>query len=272
MGRRWAMLRPMTEPVLAPNLASQKGHRLEIVTAINQGDREYQQDQVEVVPHHRVNGCIAGLLADGMGGKSGGRKASEQVIMTSRQIFDRFVVGQDNATDTLLQMVSESHLMIRLTAITSEEEPHSTFAGFIIEPNLRLSVAHAGDSRIYHLRDSKLVNCTKDHSYVQQLVDEGRLPWAEAAAHPQANLLVGCLGTQQEPPQVSHTTQLAIGDCVLACSDGLWHYYKPEEFARVAHALSARAAAELLMTKARTRANGRGDNLSMVLVRVVPMP
>ncbi|MEJ7137301.1 PP2C family protein-serine/threonine phosphatase [Amphibiibacter pelophylacis] len=252
--------------------ASKKGHRLEIVTAINQGDREYQQDQVEMVPHHRVNGCLALLLADGMGGKSGGRKASEQVIMTSRQIFDRFVVGQDKATSILLQMVSESHLMIRLTAITSEEEPHSTFAGCIIEPDLTLSIAHAGDSRVYHFRDGKMLSCTKDHSYVQQLVDEGRVPLAEAAAHPQANLLVGCLGTQHEPPQTSSTAQLAVGDCVLVCSDGLWHYYKPEEFARVLTALAPRAAAELLMTKARTRANGRGDNLSMALVRVVPMP
>ena len=66
--------------------------------------------------------------------------------------------------------------MIKLTAITAEEEPHSTVAAFLINPDGDCHVVHAGDSRIYHFRGAELVKRTIDHSYVQRLVDEARSP------------------------------------------------------------------------------------------------
>ncbi len=66
------------------------GFRLTATTGIHRGDRAYQQDQVEILPHDRVPGCMLAVLADGMGGKSGGRKAADQVLLTARQIFDRY--------------------------------------------------------------------------------------------------------------------------------------------------------------------------------------
>ena len=86
--------------------------------------------------HARARGCAMAIVADGMGGKSGGRKAADQVMLTGRQIFERFVPSQDDAAELLRQLVLESHLMIKLTAITAEEEPHSTMAEFIVNPNL----------------------------------------------------------------------------------------------------------------------------------------
>jgi hypothetical protein len=71
------------------------------------------------------------VLADGMGGKSGGRKAADQVLMTAKQIFERYSPSKDDAAEMLQQVVMESHLMIKLTAITAEEEPHSTIAVLI---------------------------------------------------------------------------------------------------------------------------------------------
>ena len=64
------------------------GYRLSAATGIHRGDRAYQQDQVQIIPHARVPGCALGVLADGMGGKSGGRKAADQVILTAQQLFD----------------------------------------------------------------------------------------------------------------------------------------------------------------------------------------
>ena len=119
---------------MAPLASSAVTFRLSAATGLHRGDRAYQQDQVEIIEHPRMNGSVLGVVADGMGGKSGGRKAADQVLMTARQIFERFAPMQDDTTELLRQLVLESHLMIKLTAITAEEEPHSTVAAFCISP------------------------------------------------------------------------------------------------------------------------------------------
>lgn len=244
-------------------------YRLSAVTGIHRGDRSYQQDQVEVIAHSRVPGCMLAVLADGMGGKSGGRKAADQVLLTAQQLFERFAPARDDAAETLKQLVLEAHLMIKLTAITSEEEPHSTVAAFIVGPSRECDVVHAGDSRVYHFRGADLVVRTVDHSYVQRLVNEGQITEDEANAHPQSNLLTGCLGTPQDPPLSHlHIDRLEVGDSVLACSDGLWHYFTPREMGAILKALSPREASEMLIGRARQRARGGGDNLSLALVQV----
>lgn len=236
---------------------------------MHRGDRAYQQDQVEIIPHHRVAGCALAVLADGMGGKSGGRKAADQVILTAQQLFERHTPGNDDAEDLMRQLVTEAHLMIKLTAITSEEEPHSTLAAFLIEPNRNCLTIHAGDSRVYHFRGPVMLTRTTDHSFVQRLVNEGQISAEEANSHPQSNLLTGCLGTPQDPPTaLALLGKLEIGDSVMACSDGLWHYFSPKELGAILHALRPREASEVLVNKARQRARGGGDNLSLALIRV----
>jgi PPM family protein phosphatase len=209
------------------------------------------------------------VLADGMGGKSGGRKAADQVVLTAKQLFDRYAPSMDEPTDLLKQLVLESHLMIKLTAITAEEEPHSTLTAYIISPSKECNIIHAGDSRVYHFRGPEMLKRTIDHSFVQRLVDEGQITEDEANDHPQSNLLTGCLGTVQDPPlTLDRIAHLEIGDCVLACSDGLWHYFTPKELGAVVHALPPREAGEMLVSKARQRARGAGDNLSFALIRM----
>jgi len=245
------------------------GYRLAASTGMHRGDRAYQQDQVAILPHGRVPGCALAILADGMGGKSGGRKAADQVILTARQLFERFAPTKDDAPSLLKQIVLEAHLMIKLTAITAEEEPHSTAAGFLVGPARECDVIHAGDSRVYHFRGAEMVSRTTDHSFVQRLIDEGQITEDEANSHPQSNLLTGCLGTYQDPPlSLHHIAQLEIGDSVLACSDGLWHYFSPRELGAIVITLPPREASEMLVAKARQRARGGGDNLSLALIRV----
>ena len=248
---------------------SVSAYRINAATGMHRGDRQYQQDQVDFIAHGRVPGCALAVVADGMGGKSGGRKAADQVIMVAKQLYERYSPERDDSADLLRQLVAESHLMIKLTAITAEEEPHSTIAAFLIGPNRQCDVAHAGDSRVYHFRGPDLVSRTVDHSFVQRLIDEGQINEDEANAHPQSNLLTGCLGTHQDPPiAVRSLDALEIGDSVLACSDGLWHYFTPKELGAILHTLPAREASEMLVAKARQRARGGGDNLSLALVRV----
>ena len=246
-----------------------KAIRLSASTGIHKRDREYQQDQVALLSHPRYNGCVLGVLADGMGGRSGGRKASDQVMMTARQLFERYSPDSDDPAAMLKNMVHEAHIVIRLTAITSEQEPHSTIAAFLINPRGDCHWAHAGDSRIYHFQNGRMMHRTSDHSYVQALVDRGEITEAEANTHPHSNILVGCLGTESDPPITMHMIhQLHPGDVLLACSDGVWHYFSPTELGSVVESLTPREATEFLIEKARVRARGGGDNLSLAIVKI----
>ena len=253
---------------------STPGYRLSATTGIHRGDRAYQQDQAGMFAHHRVPGCVMGVLADGMGGKSGGRKAADQVILTAQQLFERYAPSRDDPTEALKQLVLEAHLMIKLTAITSEEEPHSTIAAFLVSPSRECDFVHAGDSRIYHFRDGLLVKRTRDHSYVQVLIDRGQITEAEANIHPQGNILLGCLGMATTPPPVDphYIEKLEPGDLLMACSDGLWHYFSVEEMASVLYSHPPRDAAEILVGEARRRARGTGDNISIAVLKLDALP
>lgn len=249
-----------------------KGYRITASTGIHKGDRDYQQDQVNLLTHHRVQGCVLGIVADGMGGRSGGRKASDQVMMTAKQLFERYSPETDDAPAMLKQIIDEAHIVIKLTAVSAEQEPHSTLAAFLINVGGDCHWIHTGDSRIYHYHGSTLLHRTKDHSYVQTLVDKGELTAEEANVHPQSNILMGCLGTEESPPFGQHVIpKLQIGDVLMACSDGVWHYFGVEEMGSALALLSPREATEFLIQKARARAQNTGDNLSLVIVKLEPI-
>ncbi len=256
-------------PYIAHMVTAALAYRLSAATGMHRGDRSYQQDQVEIIAHARAPGCALAVLADGMGGKSGGRKAADQVVMVAKQIYERHSPTRDDPSDLLRQLVQESHLMIKLTAVAAEEEPHSTLAAILIGPDRRCDIVHAGDSRVYHFRGADMVSRTIDHSFVQRLINEGQITEEEANTHPQSNLLTGCLGTHQDAPLTQgQLGQLEVGDSVLACSDGLWHYFTPKELGAIVHTLSPRDASEMLVSKARQRARGGGDNVSLALLRI----
>ena len=248
-------------------------YRLTASTGIHKGDRDYQQDQVTVLSHPRVKGCLLAVLADGMGGRSGGRKASDQVMMTARQLFERYDPATDDPQVMLKQLLNEAHTVIKLIAISSEQEPHSTIAAFLLNPAGDCYWIHAGDSRIYHFRGNQLVKRTLDHSYVQLLVDRGEITPEQAQNHPKSNILVSCLGSDNAPSiSLHHIPQMNAGDILMACSDGVWHYFNDIELGNVLSTLAPREASEFLIEKARARARGAGDNLSMVVVKFEPLP
>ena len=244
-------------------------YRLSGATGIHKGDREYQQDQLALLTHPHHPGCVMGVVADGMGGRSGGRMASDQVVLTAKQIFERYSPKTDDAPAILRQIGEEAHTVIRLTAVAAEMEPHSTYAAFIMNPEGDCHWAHSGDSRIYHFHAGTLVKRTRDNSYVQTLVDKGELTEMQARDHPQSNILLSCLGAE-EPPQITtySTRDLKIGDALLLCSDGLWHYFTDQELGSAFMTLNPREAAEFLIAKARQRGRGGGDNISTIVLRL----
>jgi serine/threonine protein phosphatase PrpC len=190
-------------------------------------------------------------------------------MMTAKQLFERYSPPADDAQAMLKQIVEEAHMVIKLTAISAEQEPHSTVAAFLINPAGDCHWVHAGDSRIYHYQAGKLIHRTVDHSYVQTLIDKGELTEDEANIHPQSNILMSCLGTEESPPIGYHfIPKLQPDDALVACSDGVWHYFNASELGSALSVLPPREATEFLIKKARSRARGTGDNLSLVIVKL----
>jgi PPM family protein phosphatase len=241
---------------------------IETCTAQHIGDRDEQQDRVGLFAHATQKGTLLAVLADGMGGHTGGALAAEQVVQSARQNFQNSLPAEVRIEDMLTASINDAHDGIKLAALTSEQDPHSTACLLILQPG-RADWAHCGDSRIYHYRDGVKLSRTYDHSHVMNLVKMGYLTEEQAETHPQKNLLISCLGDESAPQiDIGTTAPLVGGDCFLLCSDGLWAYFSDDELGRMLNEHPVRQAAELLINTARDRAKGRGDNCSLAIVRL----
>jgi serine/threonine protein phosphatase PrpC len=212
------------------------------------------------------------VLADGMGGLSGGALAAEQVIRTARQAFDLFSPQTDSIEAMLENIVQEAHTVIKLTAISTEKKPHSTVVVLVITPERRAVWAHVGDSRLYRFDGPNCADRTVDHSYVENLVSKGRLSREQAQHHQLANVLVNALGMSEAMPAatIGRHDMLKSGDAFLLCSDGLWHYFQEGELGAAIAMNAPRRAAEMLIARARERAAGTAaDNCTLAVVKLV---
>jgi len=176
--------------------------------------RQNNQDSAYAGPHLLV-------VADGMGGHAGGDVASSLAIGKLAPLDD-----ESHGSDAL-QHLSKAVLAAHSALLGRVgEEPQLAGMGTTITALLRtgtkLALAHIGDSRAYLLRDGVLVQITRDHTFVQTLVDEGRLTPEEAEAHPQRSVLMRVLSdvVDDVEPDLS-MREAKIGDRYLLCSDGL---------------------------------------------------
>ena len=135
-----------------------------LCVATHIGDRQDQQDRVAIITSPRNPGAVLAIVADGMGGRTGGRKAADQVISTAENLFQDMSHRDSTLRDLLLHLAAEAHTIIRLTAIAAEKEPHSTLCALIIQKQSAVW-AHVGDSRLYYFRGGKLMHRTEDHTY-----------------------------------------------------------------------------------------------------------
>jgi len=233
------------------------------------GDRLDQQDRVAILtsPHHP--GTLMALLADGMGGRSGGRMASDQVLATAKNLFQELPDRGTTLRDILGQIATEAHAVIRLTALASEKEPHSTLVALIVQRDCAVWV-HAGDSRLYHFRNGALEHRTIDHSFGSQLDADGQLIEGGPETERFKNILFSAIGIGHELRlDYGEVQDLRPGDSFVLASDGLWAYFSEREIGAIVHQLPARDAAESLVRLARERAQGGGDNLSVAIVKLL---
>ena len=240
--------------------------------AQHQGDRKEQQDRVAILGHGRKRGVALAVVADGMGGHTGGALAAEQVVHTAKTSLDLFSVIEENPQLMLENSMREAHMMIKASRFMNEMDPHSTAVMLLLQPG-RMTWGHCGDSRLYHFRGPQLVRRSVDHSYVEHLVASGKITAEQALTHPNRNVLLASLGGQEEPKiTLDETTDLAAGDAFVLCSDGLWAYFDDSELGTLVAENSARQACEILIDTARQRANRGGDNLSLAIIKLVEAP
>lgn len=245
---------------------------LDATTGQHLGDRTEQQDRVAIIPSKKLKGTALAIVADGAGGYKGGAAAAEQVIGTALNLFENFSPKIESPQDLLRQIALEAHTVIRLNRVLTEEEPHSTLVAMVLQPD-RVDWGWVGDSRLYHFNGATLKSRSKDHSYVQQQIDEGQWREQDRHTHPNLNLLLQALGHSETPvPSFGATAPLAANDTFLLCSDGLWDYFSDAEIGKALATLPPRKAAEMLISAARVRAKGRGDNLSVAIVKLTQTP
>ena len=241
---------------------------IDATTGQHIGDRQEQQDRVAIIPSKRLKGTALVVVADGAGGYKGGAAAAEQVIGTAANLFEAYSPKDEKPEELLREIVVEAHTVIRLNRVLTEEEPHSTIIAMLLQPD-RVDWGWVGDSRLYQFRGPALVNRSKDHSYVQQQIDEGEWREEDRHKHPNRNLLLQALGHSEPPvPSFGSTAPLVPGDAFLLCSDGLWDYFTDTELGKALAALPPRKAAEMLISSARVRAKGKGDNVSVAIVKL----
>lgn len=243
--------------------------KLDACIAQHQGDRKEQQDRVALVSHPKLAGVALAVVADGMGGHTGGALAAEQVIHTLSTNFQHW--GSSEDPEHLLQScIQEAHTMIKASRFINEKDPHSTVVALLLLPGARAVWAHCGDSRLYHFRGIHMKTRTIDHSYVEHLVRIGKITPEEAETHPNKNILLTSMGGREEPKvEFGGADEIKGGDSMLLCSDGLWAYFTEEEIGALISTGSAREVAASLIDLARARGAGEGDNISLALLKFV---
>jgi PPM family protein phosphatase len=249
-------------------------YKIEAGTGQHIGSRQEQQDRSALFAAPRAPGYMMAVLADGMGGRSGGSIAAEQVTLSAKHLFDEFSPLTCDVESMLQKIGQEAHTIIRLSGISSSKEPHSTMVVLVLTPEKQAFWAHVGDSRLYRFSGPDFVEHTIDHSYVEKLVSEGKISREQAKTHRLSNILVNVLGSSKGNPYVTvgRCENLKAGDSFLLCSDGLWHYFSNSELGAIIADNSVRQASEILISKAAERAAGFGDNCTLALVKLVHPP
>lgn len=214
------------------------------------------------------------IIADGMGGGPGGELASKAAAETVLSAFHRSP-GETNIrrlADAILQANSRVRSLARKTG---QEGMGTTLTAAVVDPKGAMTVGHAGDSRLYLLRDKRLVRLTIDHIVPEFLYQNNRLEEHEIEHHPFANVLHNTVDGNDSFNPDYQLLSLRRGDRLLLCTDGVHRNVRHRVLERVlAQAKSARKAAKQIiqLTKARPGRTNNGDNATALVYFHRPEP
>ena len=204
-------------------------------------------------------------VADGMGGAPAGEVASQIAIDVLQQgLPDGSAPAEERLASLVVEANARIHGSSQLDATRAGMGTTMTTAWLGEE---ELSIAHVGDSRLYCIRDGELERLTRDHSLVEDLVQEGRITPEEAEDHPQRSIVTRALGAEADVLADHFTWRARDGDVYLICSDGLTDMIRERDVAGIMAATPALGEAGRALVEAANAAGGR-DNITVVLFRV----
>jgi PPM family protein phosphatase len=209
------------------------------------------------------------IVADGMGGHAAGEVASEMAVnIVSRELGALRDVKTTDAPVRVADALRKANLAIYERTISEvDKQGMGTTVSVLILAGARYLIGQVGDSRVYLLRENKLRQLTKDHSYVQEQVDAGFLTPEQARYHPYSNVITRCVGASDSVEPDTYTGEIRTGDIFLVATDGLTGMVDDR---RLQQLLLAPATPGRVVDALIAEANGRGglDNITAVVVKV----
>ena len=208
------------------------------------------------------------ILADGMGGYKGGEIASKLATESAKEYIQKEFSKINKNKDEILKLVQNAmeyanNVVFEKSKESEELEGMGTTLEVCLIYNNKIYIGHIGDSRIYRIRNNVIRKLTKDHSYVQQLVEDGKITREEANTHPKKNMLTKALGcTPYVEPDI-RARNMEKNDILLICSDGLTNMVSEEEMAKLV-IQEPQTAANKLVEEANVL--GGYDNITVVII------
>ena len=245
------------------------------------GKRPYQQDRIA---HWQTKEALFLVVADGMGGHAHGDVAAQITVDCMGSAFRSEAKPKIADPDNFLfRTIGRAHAMILhqtqrqgLAAQDLSNSPRTTVVACLVQHGYAFW-SFVGDSRLYVVRDGRILTRTRDHTPVQMLIDAGRIREEAAATHPDRNKLLQCLGGPR-PPRVEPTAhaRLLEDDIVLLCSDGFWGPLTQRQLLMGLLGKEMKKSLPELISLSETRAGARCDNISVLSIqwhdKAVPAP
>ena len=231
------------------------------------GARRVNQDRVG---HWRSPESLLMVVADGLGGHLHGEIAAQTALDHLEAAFMREACPRLAKPDLfLVRAIAGAHAAILAEADRRglSEAPRTVIVACVVQEG-HAHWAHIGDSRLYLVRQGRILVRTRDHTIVQRLIEEGRIREEAAANHPERNRLLQCLGGVQAPhfdPPASQ--RLAKHDVLILCSDGFWGALTQRQLVSSLLMHELPQAIPELVGLAETRAGPQCDNVSVVAMR-----
>ena len=228
------------------------------------GKRPYNEDRIGC---WQRAGALLLAVADGMGGHAHGEIAAQAAVDELGRAFNAEAGPKLAAPDRFLgAAIGAAHAQIVAQARQRRlgETPRTTMVACVVQDG-QAWWTHVGDSRLYLLRKGRVAARTRDHSYVQQLVDAGKIREEAAENHPERNRVTRCLGGPQ-PPKIDPAQSMALelDDVLLLCSDGLWGPLTQRQILIGLIGREPASALPELIALAEARAGPHCDNVSVV--------
>ena len=229
--------------------------------------RENNQDALE---YGTLNDTAQyAVVCDGMGGANGGNIASKIAVeVIGSRIRDGY---RDNASPGSPELMQTSAMATANAGVydRAQREPELNGMGTTVVAVITCGhtayISHVGDSRLYLYRDGNLSQVTRDHSVVQELIESGQITKEEALSHPRKNYITRAIGVVSEEYGEYDELELATGDRLLLCTDGLTNEVSHADMCRML-ASPAEEAAELLI-RAALDCGGK-DNITVALMDI----